>query len=351
MDFDLVIAGAGIVGATTAYLAGQRQPEWRILLADRSLVGQGATQYSLGLYLGYGRTAAHRSLAVESEQFYRELKTVVPDVPIYDLPFYGVVNQARLSELLTGFTTGDARPASAEEFEALRRIYPDLQLGAGQVLLTASAGGYAMPAAIAAVLVRRFTSSPRKECWEGTDVVDMRRIDGGYALQIADGRVIRTARVVVATGPWMIDGLGRAAAQSFGLRVKKIVACHLDRCPGPRDPIVFFFDEDAFLLPAYERRQWLFSFTSLEWDCKPEISQLKINDADRSAAQSILERYCPSFAQHYNGGRVFCDGYSTDRVPLTAQIPELPDVVFAGGCSGSGYRLAPGIAKAALDQF
>ena len=354
MDFDLVIVGAGIIGATTAYLAGQRQPDWRILLADRSLVGQGATQYSVGLYLDYGRTAAHRSLVVESAHFYRQLKTDVPDLPIYDLPFYGVVNQARLSELLTLFTT-DARLATADEFEALRRVYSDLRLAADQVLLAASGGGYAMPAAIAAVLARRFASSEGKECWEGTDVVDMRRIDGvrerGYALQIADGRVINAARVIVATGPWMIDGLGNEAAQSSGLRVKKIVACHLDRIPGPRDPIVFFFDEDAFLLPSYERRQWLFSFTSQEWDCKPEISQLKINDVDRSAARAILERYCPSFVEHYNGGRVFCDGYSPDRLPVTAQLPELPDVVFAGGCSGSGYRLGPGIAKAALAQL
>lgn len=350
MDFDLVIVGAGIIGATTAYLAGQRQPDWRILLADRSLVAQGATQYSVGLYLDYGRTAAHRSLVVESAQFYRELKTDVPDLPIYDLPFYGVVSQARLSELLTLFTT-DARSATADEFEALRRVYPDLRLAPDQVLLAASGAGYAMPAAIAAVLVQRFTSKAGKECWEGTDVVGLDKIEGGYALQISDGRVIDAARVVVATGPWMIDGLGHQAAQSFGLRVKKIVACHLDRCPGPRDPIVFFFDEDAFLLPSYERRQWLFSFTAQEWDVKPEISQLKINETDRSAARAILERYCPSLVEHYNGGRVFCDGYSADRLPVTAQLPELPDVVFAGGCSGSGYRLGPGIAKAALAQL
>ena len=37
--FDLAVVGAGIVGATAAYLAGQERPDWRILLIDRSLVG------------------------------------------------------------------------------------------------------------------------------------------------------------------------------------------------------------------------------------------------------------------------------------------------------------------------
>lgn len=350
-DFDLAVIGAGIIGATTAYLAGQRQPQWRILLADRSLVGQGTTQYSLGLYMPYGRTAAHRSLVRESTQFYRALKAEMADLPIYDLPFFGIVNRERLAELLAGFTNEGVRPASAEELGALRRVYPDLKLAADQVLLAGCAAGYALPAAVAAALVRRFGATPRKECWEGTDIVDVCRADGGYALQVSDGRAVRAERLVIATGPWMIDGLGRACAQSFGLRIKKIVACHLDRCPGPRDPIVFFFDEDAFLLPSFERRQWLFSFTSQEWDCKPEISQLKISPADRTAAHAILERYCPSFAEHYHGGRVFCDAYSTDRVPLAVQMPELPDVVFAGAGSGSGYRLAPGIASAALRQL
>lgn len=100
-----------------------------------------------------------------------------------------------------------------------------------------------------------------------------------------------------------------------------------------------------------QRQEWLYSFTSQEWDCAPEVSRLTITQKDRDLALSILNRYCPSFVRDCHGGRVFCDAYSQDRAPLVAQVPGMTNFVVAGAGSGSGYRLAPAIGIKALEHF
>jgi len=87
-EFDLVVIGAGIVGAVAAYLARQQRGEWRILLVDRSLAGAGATQYSVGLDIPYGRNHPQKHYSRLSTAFYHELKTSIPELPIYELPLF-----------------------------------------------------------------------------------------------------------------------------------------------------------------------------------------------------------------------------------------------------------------------
>lgn len=348
--FDLTVIGAGIIGSTAAYFAGARMPGWRIALLDRSVVGGGATLHSVGLDFPYGRTAEQREIARESIRLFGELRAEIPGLPIYDLPFFGVVSGENLERVLAGFALDGVREAGAAEKEQLLRSYPELKLSGNQVLLAGCGASYGFPQRITQTLVDRFRESVRNVCWEGVEVERLREVEGGFSLETGDGRTIESRRVLVATGPWMLRGPGEETARGAGVRIKKVAAMHLDRRPQPHDPILFFFDEDAFLLPVQAADRWLFSFTSQEWDCAPEVSRLRINEEDRDLALSILRRYCPSFAEHCNGGRVFCDAYTPTRVPVIASAG-VPNFVVAGACAGSGYRLAPGIAAAALKQF
>ena len=350
-QFDLAVIGVGIIGATTAYLAHQKKPDWRLLLVDRSFVGSGATHYSVGLDIPYGRTASQKRYSRMSTRIYRQLAVAMPDLPMYQIPFFGIVGKKKMPEIRSGFTAQNVHIATAQEEAQLRRTYPDLTIAENQVLLTGCMAHYSFPSSVASKLVGNLKDGGFAECWEGVEIETVHNRAGGFILSTSDGRTVSARRVLTATGPWLLNGPAGHFVKNEGVRIKKIVAMHVKRDALPNAPVLLFFDEDAFILPVYQRQEWLFSITSQQWDCTPETSRLKISSEDRDIALSILNRYCPSIVPFCHGGRVFCDAYSHDRVPLVAQVPGTPNFVVAGACSGSGYRLAPGIAIEALKHF
>ena len=180
-------------------------------------------------------------------------------------------------------------------------------------------------------------------------VAQVRQAAGAHELDCSDGRHIRSARVLVATGPWLLSGPESDQAKAAGVRIKKVAALHVLREPPPNSPIAYFFDEDAFLLPVVEGKKWILSFTSREWDCSPDAGSLHIRPEERAIALSILERYCPAWLPDCCSGRVFCDAYSPDWAPVVRSTEK--DVVIAGACSGAGFRIAPAIAQTALQLF
>jgi glycine/D-amino acid oxidase-like deaminating enzyme len=345
--YDLAIVGGGIVGALAAYLAARRRPGWRVVMLERSLVGHGATAYSGGLDHAYGISPAQRVLAAESGAVYREMRAALPGLPIFDVPFYGLVHGARAAEVASRFAHDRARRGEGEDLRRLRATYPDLAPGADQVLLAGCPAAYGVPGGVAQALVMHLRARAGLECREGTAVRGVDAVDGGFSLALADGEALKAHRVLAATGPWMLEGPGSGPMRAAGARIKKVVALHVRRAPAPDDAAVFFFDDDAFLLPLPHRGHWLFSFASPEWDVRPDASSLSIGAADRELALGILERYAPSLVPLCDGGRVFCDAYTPERLPVAAA--HVPGYVSAGGCCGSGFRLAPAIAGRALE--
>jgi glycine/D-amino acid oxidase-like deaminating enzyme len=351
-NFELAVVGAGIIGTMVAYLAHRDRPDWNVLLVDRSLVGHGATQYSVGLDLPWGRTALHKRLAIYSAQIFDELKHEIPSLPFFPIPLYGIVRQVTAPDLFNCFTNNSPRIGDSRDESNLRSSFPDLVIRTDQILIAGCNANFGFPGAMTSMIVEQLRESSRMSCWEGVSIENMsRRSIDGFDVCSADGRRFLAKRVVLATGPWLVHSLGKELARESGIRIKKVVAMHIDSPPGPNDPALFFFDDDAFLLPLCQHRRWLYSFTSEEWDCVPEISRLSIGTADRTLALSILGRYCPSFVQCCQGGRVFCDSYGPNRCPVVYSDPSTKDLVVAGAGSGSGFRLAPGIAREALQQL
>lgn len=346
---DLVVVGAGIVGVLAALQALRRRPSWRILLVDRSLVGSGATRYSAGLAVPLGRNEDHRRMERESDLFYRALKAESPGLPWRELPLYLAVHRASLEEIRGRCTVAGLREADEFERRRLAAVFPGLSLGEDQLLLAGVQASYALPDAMTSSLAQEIAGSEQVQIWEGVEITVVRTAEDGVTLTAADGREIAARRAVLAPGPWALRGPGSALARGAGLRTKKVVALHLDLAPRPDDPVLFFCDDDAFLLPIHERRQWLFSFTCQVWDCPPEASHLSITEEDRHQGLAVLRRYCPQLAELCTGGRVFCDSYGPQWIPVVTAAPEAPQLVLAAGCSGGGYRLGPAIARRALD--
>jgi glycine/D-amino acid oxidase-like deaminating enzyme len=346
-EFDLAIVGAGIVGAAAAYLTGKARPDWRVLLLDRSFVGDGATRYSAALDLPFTRSLAQKALVEESVRFYQALKLENPELPLHEIGAAVAVPAAEVQRVKESFVD-QLQPAGADELAQLENAYGTLTLPPDYVVLAGNNTRYARASEIAVSLVQYTCKHHNLECWEGTEVIDIRQENDNPQLICADGREVVARRVLAAVGPWMTNGPLADFSRGCAVRIKKVAALHVD-VPAPRGtPVLYFAKEDAFLLPVHEEGRLILSFTSEEWDCPPEISRLRISARDRAIALSVLERYCPGLIRHCQGGRVFCDAYSKDRVPLIVPVPDRKNFVVAGACSGSGFRLAPGMARQAL---
>jgi glycine/D-amino acid oxidase-like deaminating enzyme len=347
---DLVVVGAGIVGAMVAWQAARRFPDWRLLLVDRAEAGGGATRLSAGLDFPYGHNALRRGMTAESLALYGELRELLPGLPIRDLPLFCVVPGDRLEELRARFVGAPLRVASGEDLAALRAAWPELLLHPGEVVLAGAVCRHASPAGIVLRLAAELRHAGA-ELWEGAEVTRLEPAGPEVRLDLADGRSVLARRTVVATGPWAPSGPAGELARREGIRTKKVISLHLSRRTVPGGPVLFFPFNDAFLLPLTERGEVLFSFPCESWDSDPAAGRLSILAEDRRRGLELLARRAPALVPAVHGGRVFCDAYGPDRSPVVAACPELPATVLAGAGSGSGYRLAPALARRALDAL
>jgi len=176
---------------------------------------------------------------------------------------------------------------------------------------------------------------------EGTEVEGIANEEQGYRLSLCSGVKVHSRQIIVVPGPWINHPLSRKALTARGLRVKKIVAAHLNVKPIEQAPLIVFDEEDAFLLPCHHRKQWLFSYTCKEWDVEPEAIR-SLTPENLNNAREILAKYAPTLADQLHDGRVFCDAYSPGSEPTVFRADD--GVIYAAGCNGSGYRLAPAIA-------
>lgn len=349
-EFDLAIVGSGIIGAFAAYSVRKMRPDLRVVLLDQSLVGSGATYYSGGHMHPHGSSDRQRELVARSIERYRELASAVPQCRFQPVPLFGIVHRDRAAETLGGYVGQTVRYADDHDRRRLAAFFPSLRIGSDQVLLAGCISEYATPSAVTQAIIGTLRGQSRFSCWESVPVTRVERLSSGFRLW-SHRPLCTTRQVVCCTGPWLLVGPHPAALPPLDARVKKVAAMHIDIRPQPDSPILYLFDDDVYLLPLHARGHWVLSFTSQEWDCAPDALRLRLTDKDEAIASELLRRYVPELLSHCRGGRVFCDLYTPDRLPLACPLPGLPDYVLAGGGSGFGFRLAPAIAEDALGRL
>jgi D-arginine dehydrogenase len=337
----VAVVGAGIVGCMTAREIASRAPDAPVVVLDRDLVGGGATLRSAGLHVPRGGTERVRRMAAYSHDFYERLKEARPALPIHGLAMSVVASEASEPYLRTAYLdrAGLARAEGAPNH--LVRV-PE---GAGAW----DGGGchYADARGVAQTVARELR--PRVGFREAVRVTAIEPTAEAVVLGLGTGESLTVGQVVLAPGPWLAAPAWRSLVAPLGLRVKKIVALHIEQAPSERDRAIVFHDEDAFLLPLVDRGHWLFSYTCQVWDVDPDTVAAGLEPRDVEEACDCLRRYAPTLVDRRIGGRVFCDAYSPEREPRVQALDGAGRVVFAGAAGGSGYRLAPAIASEAAD--
>lgn len=347
---DLAIVGGGITGAWCLHFAVQRFPTWRIILLERSRIASGATAHSAGVFFAVGRSDRERHLAARSAVHYAAVRHQFT-LESSEAPAYWIAEGAALPslrEIGVGFTVerweGDLEGAA--DSWGLRVVS-----GAAETLFCGGAPVSMEPAAVATALIRRSVLSlASASACEGVGVQQIDATAGAIDLSLSDGSILTAGRIIVAVGPWVANGPGESVASERDIRIKKVVALHIDQSPASRAPAVILHSHDAYLMPIPRRKQWLLSFRSEEWNVDVEGQELSISQIDRDLAHSILGRYFPDLADHCFGGRVFCDAYTADLEPVVTSR-ENDRLIVAGAGSGAGFRLAPGLAEEAVQRL
>jgi len=341
---DIAVVGAGIVGCMTARELALRRPDASIAVLDQDVVGSGASLRSAGLHFPRGATPRVRRMADYSQSFYESLGATLPGIPVHPLDMYVVAPRDAGPRLRKAYLDRAALHSVDGVPGSPARIAP------GNAVWRGSGCQYADVHSLTRMIARELR--PRVEFREAVRVTAIRPgpgADDPVLLELGTGQTLRAGRVVLAPGPWLADPAWSALIEPMGLRVKRVVALHVERTPEASDGAVVFQDADAFLLPLHDRGHWLFSYTCEEWGETPDSVRGGLRARDLNAAREHLRSMAPELAGLVRSGRVFCDAYSPDGEPRVRALEGTGRVVFAGAANGSGYRLAPAIAAEVSD--
>ncbi|WP_448317490.1 NAD(P)/FAD-dependent oxidoreductase [Streptomyces sp. CO7] len=338
---DYAVVGAGVLGCLIAREIVRRDAYATVTVLEREAVAGGASRRSAGLHFPRGGTSRVRAMADDSQRRYARLRAEQPGLPIHSLPMTVIAPSGREAELREVYVPdAGLRPATAAP--AILGGVPE-----GMDVWEADGCQYADVHSLTQVLAAGLRPAVRFR--EGVRVDALEPAAGEVRLRLSTGDVIEAGHVVLAPGPWVAAPAWRELTGPLGVRVKKIVALHIERPPAPGDGAVVLHEEDAFLLPYHDRGHWLFSYTCQEWDVDPDTVPSTLSPQNRREALEILGRYAPGLVDECRSGRVFCDAYSPGREPVVRPLTEDGRVVFAGAANGSGYRLAPALAALTAD--
>jgi glycine/D-amino acid oxidase-like deaminating enzyme len=338
----IAVIGAGIIGCLAAREIVERFPKAQVTLIDRDLPGLGASQRSAGVHFPIGTTERIRKMTEFCEVYYTALARAMPYLRFHAIDLYAVVSsqfEPVFRERLVEREGNGARVRSTNNCSLLP--WPR-----GFILLDLPGSHYTNVGALV-----RFLSHPLRgqaTLMDGVTVELMSERPDGVTITLGTGDTLEVDRAVLAPGPWVNAEGWRELTEPLGVRVKKVVAFHLDEPITPNAPGMIFPEEDAFIVPMRDQGHWLYSYTNTEWDVAPDNLHCGISDSNRREALDILRAYVPDRAPQIRAGRVFCDAYSPNREPIVTALGQTKNIIFAGAANGSGYRLAPSIAVEAV---
>jgi glycine/D-amino acid oxidase-like deaminating enzyme len=336
----IAVIGAGIIGSLVAREVVSREPVADVTLIERDSVGAGASRYSAGLHFPRGSSESVRQMSEYSGEYYSNLLSRDPSLPIYPLPMRVIAAPESLSRLREQYLKR-ANLAPAADLGYLGVELGDMTAWTGQGCQYANVFG----------LVQRIVQDlrPRIVLREGVAVTGLTSTSEKVQVRLSTGAEMSFDCAVLAPGPWAAAEWWRELTDPLGIRVKRVIAIHIEQTPREGDPCIVFEEEDAFLLPVIHRGHWLFSYTCREWDTSPDNPSAGLSARHIEQAREVLRPYAPRLAERCASGRVFCDAYSIDRRPIVRTLDEPGRILFAGAANGSGYRLGPAIAAATAD--
>ncbi|KVD93952.1 D-amino-acid oxidase [Burkholderia stagnalis] len=335
---DVIVIGAGIVGAACAHEFAQRG--LRVLVLDDA--SGGATGAGMGHLVAMDDNAAELALSHYSIELWRALSAQMPDGCAYrncgTLWLAADANEMDLARAKQATLAAHGVAGKLIDGAALAALEPMLRAGLGGALKIPGDGILYAPVAASWLLQRAPGVTLRRE-----KVVEV----DGPRVKLASGERLRAERVVVANGV-----AARTLLPELPLRPKKGHLLITDRYPGR---VSHQLVELGYAASAHAS-----DGTSVAFNVQPRpTGQLLIGSSrqfdteDPRVEPPVLARmlrravgYLPALAD-LNGIRAWAGfrAASPDGLPLLGEHPARPGVWLAVGHEGLGVTTAPGSAR------
>lgn len=347
--YDVVIVGAGIVGAACANELSRRGLSLAILGQD--LVGDGATAAGMGHIVVMDDSDAQFALTRYSQQLWQELRPELPEDVEYEQcgTIWVAADEEEMIEVRRKQSYYSKRgvPTEVLDANALQRLEPNLRPGLAGGLLVPE-DGVLYPPCAARFLVERAQERGAK-LRLGVPVAQI----GHGQVRLADGTEISAEIIVNAAG-------ASAADLTPGLQIKKRKG-HLvitDRYPG--------FVRHQLVELGYLKSAHSVSSDSVAFNVQPRrTGQILIGSSRQYGAEHkevdnfmlvrMLQRaqeYMPGLAQMltvrtWTGFRAA----TPDKLPLIGPWPGDKSIFLATGHEGLGITTSLGTAGILADQI
>ena len=348
-DFEVVIVGAGIVGAACADEFARRS--MRVALVDQDGVGTGATSAAMGHIVVMDDSEAQFVLTRYSQQLWQRLKPELPDDVEYEQrgTIWVAADDEEMMEVRRKHAYYSKRSVPTEVLDAqsLRRLEPNLREGlAGGLLVPEDAVVY--PPCAARFLTER-AQRHGAELRLGCSVAQM----GAGGVRLSDGSEMAAEIIVNAAGVW-------SSELTAGVEIKKRKG-HLvitDRCPG--------FMRHQLVELGYLKSAHSVSADSVAFNVQPRRSgEILIGSSRQYGAEhkevddAMLERmlkrareYMPALdgmpvVRSWAGFRAA----TADKLPLIGLWPGDESVFLATGHEGLGITTSLATARILADQI
>jgi glycine/D-amino acid oxidase-like deaminating enzyme len=349
IDYDVVIVGAGIVGAACAYECVREG--MRVAVVDREAVGSGATAAGMGHIVVMDDSEAQFTLTRYSQQLWQRLRTELPSDVEYEQ--CGTIWVAADEEEMMAvrrkhaFYSKRGVPAEILEQRALEALEPNLRQGLSGGLLIPE-DGVLYPPCAARFLIER-AQGQGAELQLGCPVSQI----GKGVVCLEDGRRISASTIVNATGAW-----ASTLTSSLDIKKRKGHLAITDRYPG--------FVRHQLVELGYMKSAHSVTTDSVAFNVQPRrTGQILVGSSRQYGAEyrevdlSILARmmqraqeYMPGLGQlstirAWTGLRAA----TADKLPLIGPWPEDATLYMATGHEGLGITTSLASARLLVDQL
>jgi D-hydroxyproline dehydrogenase subunit beta len=347
--YDVVIVGAGIVGAACADECARHGMS--VAVVDCGVVGGGATGAGMGHIVVMDDSEAQFALTRYSQQLWQDLRPELTGDVEYEQ--CGTIWVAASEEEMQEVRRKEAYyrqrgiPVAVLDSAALQELEPNLRRGLIGGLLVPE-DGVLYPPCAARFLISRAQSRGAKTCFDSA----VSQIGKG-TVRLADGSEFSTGTAVNAAGAW-------SPSLTPGLEIKKRKG-HLvitDRYPG--------FVRHQLVELGYLKSAHSIAEDSVAFNVQPRItgqvligSSRQYDVAHKQADNAILVRMLQRAQEYMPGlGRMSSirawTGFraaTPDKLPLIGPWPGDPSIYLATGHEGLGITTSLATARLLVNQL
>ncbi|MGO4445483.1 NAD(P)/FAD-dependent oxidoreductase [Mycobacterium sp. 2YAF39] len=349
---DVVIVGGGIEGAAAAWALSQRGVT-NIVVAERNTVGAGMTGKSSGIVrCHYGVSSLAAMATVGLEVFEKGQEIFGTDIGFRQTGYVVGVGEGDALSLRSSLAAQRAVGVQTEEIDAaeVARLWPYADLAVFEAFAWEARGGYGD----AYLTAQAFAASARAagvRIRQGANVTDLLINDDKVAgVRLANGDVIATDTVVVATGVWTAPFL---APYNIDVPIRVVREQLVTIAPGmPIGTVPVFSDLVSlqYIRPELGG-ELLFGNSDLS-DVEDANPDAYLNRATEAFVEETVERVGTRFpgftGAAITGSYAGCYDVTPDWNPVISRT-EVDGLVIAAGFSGHGFKIAPAVGRLIAD--